>query len=1823
MPRPLSLFLGVALACACETGCLLGTEDGCDDFSDIATCRELESIALLLPGAYCNCSACKCTNTAVVERMTDCPTSKVIIKADFSHNGSSHLACVEINLEPGRVERLDKEVIVSRAVVRGKAVVEAAPKHRVASVASGGYLIIEAVEFRNGFDGRIGGGCVLVNRNATLRATDVVFTNCTTVGFGGAILAWTQSTITLTGKTVISLSSASFGGALYAHSSSAVNADADVSIISCFAAQIGGGVALSMGGHFDLRGTIATCHAGIFGGAVIAISRDSHVSSIRFGPGARIAHCSAGLYGGCMGGEQVHLIIDGATITDCVAAYGGAALFGAVNMLVTGATQIGWCLASYGGGALFIGVGALAFIEQTVIHNCSTLYSHNTDAHGGAFYIWSAATVTLGEDAEVRDCAATQGGGIFMQVRSTLHMARGATIRNCYAASSGGGIHALVQASIKIEDAATGIQQCAAEVNGGGILSEAEVDIQLIASHITGNIAIAGNGGGLDLSRNSRLHASSGACIDKNMAAEGGGLHSQGLVMLNGHVDVAQNLALRNGGGALMVGENALLALAAAGYGLVEVRIDASEGINGAYLVIYEAHHTNGVRPYDASGASTEMHFELGTANKKILGLRRGATYEVRLVSATSVGWFESRASYALISEVGVPSTEGLFVEPGRHSASSYFKFPESRDRDRGPAFVNNRAVASGGGIALTDRASAYAQFTAMIENAANQHGGGVYVATLCHLDAVGLKFANNSASYGGGLYNSILSSVYLNDTVAVGNRAAREGGFSFFDTAKFAFVKNLSAVENSAGGSGGAISNYRTQSSTLSHCIFIGNQAVENGAAISARDNEITIIACEFYKQSADGDGTVALADTTVIFQRESCIHVDVVLDMTRTNVACQVISYTEDELTCDFFPQGCAYFKSEFEDEFSCDGCGCHSRGERYAAIFGTDAKEVARMFLFADAVRTVSVCLAPASTFHLQGFDIFGESWWGGTVQAFIGGNAVTPLLFVDKFHSDQAFFATPETMRTATGNNRVVGAGGFVFWTTSEPVYLFNNVFLKHDSVAGYGSFVATPPVSMRLARSNNTYTLGSGDTVQPIVVELIDSYGTVVTSAGGYTAIIRLTETHGFVINNLAEFNPRAVFTRTAIFDKPGAVVSAVVMSEVLSVSTQTVAITFVLRSCTKNEYESLVNSSGYSICTVCAEGEYLDTVSSACVRCSKGMSCQKPGNELTTLLTKDGWYRMTKTSKQLYACPRKKACPEGIAVGRATCAEGHIGLLCAACGAGWYQKINHKCLKCKSNDRRLALSVYCALLATLLFTTYWLICTSAASKFLDRVSEARAHTQSNHNVSPRYRVPQKSDDKQQLASKRKIGDTDYENASDSRADLLSMVVIKLKVILTFAQIVAALPSISLFRLRNSRFYWLAAIGSFVYASMHDLLPGQCVDSANAKTHYVRGLVFTTTFPVALAILLIAGYNVRKLLMTSNDTRSFHIRTRRVCTECILLMIHFMLPAASTATFLSLVCLDYDFGHERNPKSYMRVAPAISCSSNTFANFIVPWSLTCIFIYPVGVPASYMILLLRYRTILNPTRTSGNDECKKQSNSASLRNVLALCTGAQHQLEQLRVVHIAEMDAYSFVRAYQFLWIDYRPELYYFEVVEILRRLILTACLAIIAPGRPLQLLVGYIMSSIFTLITERARPFAQPDDNMVSIITQLCTTGSLFVFFLLRISILGPIISRSLIIVLALTPLVFVMYALRWFFPGCVWRPKSQVIDAVDKNSMVSPVQPMDTHEGAHDSGDCPDSASDDGCVSPKSDECLIVKNAEEDDGHSTERNQPVLNASS
>ena len=107
-----------------------------------------------------------------------------------------------------------------------------------------------------------------------------------------------------------------------------------------------------------------------------------------------------------------------------------------------------------------------------------------------------------------------------------------------------------------------------------------------------------------------------------------------------------------------------------------------------------------------------------------------------------------------------------------------------------------------------------------------------------------------------------------------------------------------------------------------------------------------------------------------------------------------------------------------------------------------------------------------------------------------------------------------------------------------------------------------------------------------------------------------------------------------------------------------------------------------------------------------------------------------------------------------------------------------------------------------------------------------------------------------------------------------------------------------------------------------------------------------------------------------------------------------------------------------------PHSYLTADMAIDCKEYQYIYFYQPLVWLMMFIYPIGIPLCYYVLLIQQDKRLNPKDTDIEDALESRMKDEALKMT-------------------------------QFLWFQYKPKVYYFEVVETLRRIILTAAITLV------------------------------------------------------------------------------------------------------------------------------------------------------------------------
>ncbi|CAN0133812.1 unnamed protein product [Ascophyllum nodosum] len=130
----------------------------------------------------------------------------------------------------------------------------------------------------------------------------------------------------------------------------------------------------------------------------------------------------------------------------------------------------------------------------------------------------------------------------------------------------------------------------------------------------------------------------------------------------------------------------------------------------------------------------------------------------------------------------------------------------------------------------------------------------------------------------------------------------------------------------------------------------------------------------------------------------------------------------------------------------------------------------------------------------------------------------------------------------------------------------------------------------------------------------------------------------------------------------------------------------------------------------------------------------------------------------------------------------------------------------------------------------------------------------------------------------------------------------------------------------------------------------------------------------------------------------------------------------------------------------------------------------------IVVYPLGIPMLFAILLFRSRRVLtNAYLRTYNGEMRQQSTSG--------------------------------------LWKAYRPSVFYYEVVECGRHVMLTGVVVFIYPNTSAQVAVTLAIAFIFALTSERLNPYNSNLDGWVSRTGHVMVVLTMYVALLTKVDV--------------------------------------------------------------------------------------------------------------
>ena len=245
---------------------------------------------------------------------------------------------------------------------------------------------------------------------------------------------------------------------------------------------------------------------------------------------------------------------------------------------------------------------------------------------------------------------------------------------------------------------------------------------------------------------------------------------------------------------------------------------------------------------------------------------------------------------------------------------------------------------------------------------------------------------------------------------------------------------------------------------------------------------------------------------------------------------------------------------------------------------------------------------------------------------------------------------------------------------------------------------------------------------------------------------------------------------------------------------------------------------------------------------------------------------------------------------------------------------------------------------------------------------------------------------------------------------------------------------------------------------------------QCVGLSG----YVSRLVFFMVFPPIAVLVILAAFwlgsnrsSVRAGFFhqtnkadprVSSSTVPARSRTALIqrALPTILKVVFVLYPLVSTAAFEGFPCYEFEDG-----RGWLIADVAIECRTPDHNRAtLLAW--VAVIIYPVGLWLSNLMLLWRARD--------------------------AIKGGKQTPLS----------------RSIAFLFKEYEPEFYWWELAEMLRKFLLVGLFVVFEPGSITQIITGTIVCAVYLMIQLQARPYVNRSDDYLATASSFCL---LMVFF--------------------------------------------------------------------------------------------------------------------
>ncbi|CAM9986983.1 unnamed protein product, partial [Laminaria digitata] len=255
------------------------------------------------------------------------------------------------------------------------------------------------------------------------------------------------------------------------------------------------------------------------------------------------------------------------------------------------------------------------------------------------------------------------------------------------------------------------------------------------------------------------------------------------------------------------------------------------------------------------------------------------------------------------------------------------------------------------------------------------------------------------------------------------------------------------------------------------------------------------------------------------------------------------------------------------------------------------------------------------------------------------------------------------------------------------------------------------------------------------------------------------------------------------------------------------------------------------------------------------------------------------------------------------------------------------------------------------------------------------------------------------------------------------------------------------------------------VASVVYPDVYNTFL-KYVDVVNLNLGWMvsAGCLVETDFYHHLLVSTIVPLVVVVVVATVQQTRA---RLSRKHASVLFWVSFLVYSTVASAIFQTFACDDFD-----NGVSYLRVDHSLECYTPEHTMFRVYAGVMAV-VYPFGIPFGYSVVLYRSR--------------------AALKDAMARETSTTDV---------------AFCRE---LWAAYRPEVYFYEIVECVRRVMLSGVIVFIFPNTAGQVATAFLFALFFAALFMALDPYTRRFDTWLARTGHMVVLMSMFVALLQKV----------------------------------------------------------------------------------------------------------------